>query len=68
VTPAAITDALRAGTDVPSFMTDTATCDGGVVGSPVTCVRGRRVFEVSGTELIDLSDQWYDGTAEAELG
>jgi ABC-type branched-subunit amino acid transport system substrate-binding protein len=68
VTPAAITDALRAGIDVPSFMTDTSTCDAGVVGSPVTCVRGRRVFEVSGTELIDLSDQWYDGTAEAELG
>ena len=68
VTPDAITDALRAGVDVPSFMTDTATCDLGVVGSPITCVRGRRVFEVSGTELTDLSDDWYDGTTEARLG
>jgi branched-chain amino acid transport system substrate-binding protein len=68
VTPDAIIEALRAGTDVPSFMTDTATCDGGVSGSPITCVRGRRVFEVSGTELSDLSDEWYDGTPEAELG
>jgi branched-chain amino acid transport system substrate-binding protein len=68
VTPDAVIDALRAGVDVPSFMTDTATCDQGVVGSPITCVRGRRVFEVSGTELSDLSDEWYDGTAEARLG
>ena len=68
VTPDGIIEALRDGTDVPSFMTDTSTCDGGVVGSPITCVRGRRVFEVSGTELTDLSDQWYDGTADAEFG
>jgi hypothetical protein len=68
VTPAAIIESLRAAADMPSFMTDTATCDGGVTGSPITCVRGRRVFEVSGSELADLSDQWYDGTAEAVLG
>jgi ABC-type branched-subunit amino acid transport system substrate-binding protein len=68
VTPEAVIEALRAGTGVPSFMTDTATCDLGVEGSPITCVRGRRVFEVSGTELTDLSDQWYDGTPEAVLG
>ena len=68
VTADAILAALRASKDVPSFMTDTYTCDGGVVGSPVTCSRGRRVFEVSGTALTDLADKWYDGTVEARLG
>jgi branched-chain amino acid transport system substrate-binding protein len=68
VTADGITEALRATSDMPSFMTDTATCDGGVTGSPITCVRGRRVVQVSGNELTDLSDQWYDGTPEAELG
>jgi branched-chain amino acid transport system substrate-binding protein len=68
VTPDAILEGLRAWTDAPSFMTDIATCDLGVVGSPITCVRGRRVFEVSGSELSDLSDEWYDGTTEAKLG
>jgi hypothetical protein len=67
VTPDAIIEALRAGTDVASFMTDTYTCDSGVVASPITCVRGRRVYEVTGSELSDLSDQWYDGTPEVEL-
>jgi branched-chain amino acid transport system substrate-binding protein len=68
VTPTAITEALRAGVDLPSFMTDTSTCDKGVAGSPITCVRGRRVFEVSDAALTDLSDEWYDGTGEARLG
>jgi hypothetical protein len=68
VTPDAIIETLRAGTDVASFMTDTYTCDAGVVSSPITCVRGRRVYEVSGSELADLSDQWYDGTTDVVLG
>jgi branched-chain amino acid transport system substrate-binding protein len=67
-TPAAISEAIRAGVDVPSFMTDTYTCDQRLAFSPVTCSRGRRVFEVSGAELRDLSDQWYDGTADVKLG
>jgi hypothetical protein len=68
VTPEAVTTAIRSGTNVPSFMTDTATCDGTVVSSPITCVRGRRVLEVKGGTLSDLSDQWYDGTAQVSLG
>jgi branched-chain amino acid transport system substrate-binding protein len=67
VTPDAIIEALRAGKDVASFMTDTYTCDSSVASSPITCVRGRRVFEVTGSELSDLSDQWYDGTTDVEL-
>jgi branched-chain amino acid transport system substrate-binding protein len=67
VTPEAIATAVKAGSNVPSFMTDTYTCDGTVVLSPITCVRGRRVLQVQGTELIDLSDQWYDGTGQVSL-
>jgi branched-chain amino acid transport system substrate-binding protein len=68
VTPEAISAAIQAGVDVPSFMTDTYTCDQRLAFSPVTCSRGRRVFEVSGAELQDLSDQWYDGTVDVKLG
>jgi ABC-type branched-subunit amino acid transport system substrate-binding protein len=67
VTPDAIATAFKSGSNVPSFMTDTYTCDGTVVSSPITCVRGRRVLQVEGTELIDLSDQWYDGTGQVSL-
>jgi branched-chain amino acid transport system substrate-binding protein len=67
-TPSAITSAIKSGTNVPSFMTDTYTCDGSVVSSPITCVRGRRVLQVKGTELADLADQWYDGTSQVDLG
>jgi branched-chain amino acid transport system substrate-binding protein len=67
VTPEAITDAFRAGSNVTSFMTDTYTCDGKVPSSPITCVRGRRVLEVSGDELANLSDKWYDGTPDVKL-
>jgi branched-chain amino acid transport system substrate-binding protein len=68
VTPGTITNAIRSGSNVPSFMTDTYTCDAKVVSSPVTCVRGRRVLEVKGTQLADLSDRWYDGTGQVSLG
>jgi branched-chain amino acid transport system substrate-binding protein len=68
VTPAAIATAIRAGVDVPSFMTDSYTCDQSLAFSPVTCSTGRRVFEVAGGELADLSDQWYDGTPDVALG
>ncbi len=67
VTPAAITSAIRAGRQVPSFLTDAYTCDSSVTGSPITCVRGRRVVEVKGRELFDLSNRWYDGTHEAKV-
>jgi branched-chain amino acid transport system substrate-binding protein len=67
VTPSAITEAIRAGADVPSFMTDDYTCDQSLAFSPVTCSRGRRVFEVAGGELTNLSDEWYDGTADVAL-
>jgi hypothetical protein len=30
-------------------------------------VRGRRVLEVSGDELSNLSDKWYDGTPDVKL-
>ncbi len=68
VTPDAITSAIRAGSAVPSFMTDTYTCDGKVPASPSTCVRGRRVLKVTGNQLADLSDRWYDGTSQVNLG
>jgi branched-chain amino acid transport system substrate-binding protein len=68
VTPAAIGAAVRGGVDVPSFMTDPYTCDERLPFSPVTCSRGRRVFEVTDGELANLSDQWYDGTADVKLG
>jgi len=68
VTPGAVISAFRSGSNVPSFMTDTYTCDQAVVSSPITCVRGRRVFEVKSGTLIDLSNQWYDGTGEVKLG
>jgi len=60
--------ALRNGSRVPSFMTDTYTCDQSVISSPITCVRGRRVLQVKGGTLADLSNQWYDGTAQVRLG
>ena len=44
-------------------MTDNYTCDQRLAFSPITCSGGRRVFEVAGGELTNLSDQWYDGTA-----
>jgi branched-chain amino acid transport system substrate-binding protein len=68
IDPAAISAAFRASVGASSFMTDTSTCDGTVVSSPVTCVRGRRVFEVSGSQLIDISNGWYDGTSQVSLG
>ena len=68
VTASGIAAAIRAGVDVPSFMTDNYTCDQRLAFSPVTCSRGRRVFEVTGGELTNLSDQWYDGTADVTLG
>ena len=68
VTPAAISDAIRSGVDIASFMTDEYTCDQRLAFSPVTCSPGRRVFEVAGTKLENLSDQWYDGTADVKLG
>ena len=68
VTASGIATAIRAGVDVPSFMTDNYTCDQRLAFSPVTCSRGRRVFEVAGGVLINLSDQWYDGTADVVLG
>ncbi|MDP9465177.1 MAG: ABC transporter substrate-binding protein [Actinomycetota bacterium] len=68
VTADAIGAAVRAGVDVPSFMTDNYTCDERLALSPVTCSRGRRVFQVQGGELTNLSDQWYDGTADVKLG
>lgn len=68
VTAAAIAAAIKAGVDVPSFMTDNYTCDGRLPFSPVTCSRGRSVFQVQDGELTNLSDQWYDGTAEVKLG
>jgi hypothetical protein len=68
VNAAAIGAAVRAGVDVPSFMTDNYTCDERLAFSPVTCSRGRRVFQVQGGELTNLSDQWYDGTADVKLG
>lgn len=68
VTPAGITSAIRAGVDVPSFMTDNYTCDQRLAFSPITCSGGRRVYEVAGGELTNLSDQWYDGTANVVLG
>ena len=49
-------------------MTDTYTCDQRLAFSPVTCSRGRRVFEVAGAELTNLSDQWYDGTRRRGAG
>jgi hypothetical protein len=36
--------------------------------SPVTCSRGRRVFQVQAGALTNLSDQWYDGMADVKLG
>jgi hypothetical protein len=68
VTPDAIAAAIRTGSAVPSFMTDTYTCDGKVPASPSTCVRGRRVLKVTGAKLADLSDRWYDGTSQVSLG
>jgi branched-chain amino acid transport system substrate-binding protein len=68
ITPSGIATAIRSGVDVPSFMTDAYTCDQRLAFSPVTCSRGRRVFEVAGGELTNLSDQWYDGTADVTLG
>jgi len=68
VTPDAIVSAIKAGADVPSFMTDTYACDGKVPGSPSTCVRGRRVLEVKKGELATLSDRWYDGTTQVDFG
>jgi len=68
VTPGVITNAVRSASNVPSFMTDAYTCDARVVSSPITCVRGRRVLEVKGTQLADLSDRWYDGTGQVSLG
>jgi len=68
VTSQSIITALRAGSQVPSFMTDTYTCDQSVISSPVTCVRGRRVLQVKGSTLVTLSDQWYDGTGQVKLG
>ncbi|HEX2782522.1 MAG TPA: ABC transporter substrate-binding protein, partial [Ilumatobacteraceae bacterium] len=68
VTAAAISTAVRGGVNVPSFMTDAYTCDERLAFSPVTCSRGRRVFQVKGGELANLSDQWYDGTADVKLG
>jgi ABC-type branched-subunit amino acid transport system substrate-binding protein len=67
VTTAAIAAALKAGKDHPSFMTDTYTCDQSIPLSPITCARGRRVFQVKGTELSDLGDKWYDGTAQVKF-
>ena len=68
VTAEAIGTAIRVGVDVPSFMTDKYTCDERLALSPVTCSRGRRVFQVKDGELANLSDQWYDGTADVKLG
>jgi branched-chain amino acid transport system substrate-binding protein len=68
VTGANIATAIRAGVTVPSFMTDTYTCDQRLTFSPVTCSKGRRVFEVSGGQLTNLSDTWYDGTPDVVLG
>jgi branched-chain amino acid transport system substrate-binding protein len=68
VTPDGIAAAIRAGVDVPSFMTDSYTCDQSLTFSPITCSRGRRVYEVAGAELTNLSDQWYDGTPDVVLG
>jgi hypothetical protein len=68
ITPAGITTAIQAGVDVPSFMTDSYTCDQRLPFSPITCSGGRRVYEVAGGELINLSDQWYDGTTNVVLG
>jgi ABC-type branched-subunit amino acid transport system substrate-binding protein len=68
VTPSAISAAIQSGVDVPSFMTDNYTCDQRLPFSPVTCSRGRRVFEVTGGELTNLSEQWYDGSADVALG
>ena len=68
VTPIRDRDGDSRRVDVPSFMTDNYTCDQRLAFSPVTCSRGRRVFEVAGGELTNLSDQWYDGTADVVLG
>jgi branched-chain amino acid transport system substrate-binding protein len=68
VTADAITNAIKAGTNVQSFMTDTYTCDGKVPLSPGTCVRGRRVLEVKSGQLSNLSDQWFDGTGQVSVG
>ena len=68
VTPDAIITAIKAGTNVPSFMTDTYTCDGRSRLSSGTCVRGRRVLQVKDGQLSNLSDQWYDGTTQVNLG
>jgi branched-chain amino acid transport system substrate-binding protein len=68
VTAAAIAAAIRSGVEVPSFMTDKYTCDARIALSPVTCSRGRRVFQVQGGALKTLSDKWYDGTADVKLG
>ena len=68
ITPAGITTAIRAGVDVPSFMTDSYTCDQRLAFSPITCSGGRQVYEVAGGELTNLSDQWYDGTTNVVLG
>jgi branched-chain amino acid transport system substrate-binding protein len=68
VTADAITNAIKAGTNVQSFMKDTYTCDGKVPLSPGTCVRGRRVLEVKSGQLSNLSDQWFDGTGQVSVG
>ena len=50
--PASVTPAGIAGdptgVDVPSFMTDSYTCDQRLAFSPITCSGGRRVFEGRG--------------------
>ena len=68
VTGANIATAIEAGVVVPSFMTDTYTCDQRLAFSPVTCSNGRRVFEASGGQLTNLGDKWYDGTPDVVLG
>jgi branched-chain amino acid transport system substrate-binding protein len=68
VTAANIATAIKAGVSVPSFMTDTYTCDQRLAMSPVTCSKGRRVFKASGGQLTNLRDKWYDGTPDVALG
>lgn len=68
VDPAALATAFADARDVPNFMGRPISCDQPISLAPSVCVTGQRILQVQDGAVVDVGGDWYDGTADIDLG
>ena len=68
VTPALLVGALKATHDQPGFMSEPYSCNQRVPLDTSGCATGIRMLKVENGKLVDVGDNWFDGTGQIKLG